>query len=241
MPTFASVRTASKNVSPQPKVETLLPVVDQQDIALKHRRIADEVLRIMPKVCRDSLKNFYVRYDNPKQRGLAGKNTLILSGNVPDSEFRALLIHELGHVFDLSETKGCLGGTSTAGVSEFRDGVELIYKDDPSLLFYRISWTGEKASKASSKPQDFVTGYAAWDAFEDFGESMAYFVLHNELFRQRSLTNPALAAKYQWFQTYLFPEGVNVATSNESWTGKVPWDATKLSYTWVTDRVIAKN
>jgi hypothetical protein len=207
---------------------------------MKHRQIADEVLRLMPKPCRDTLKNFYVRYDNPKQRGLAGKNTLILSGNVSNEEFRALLVHELGHVFDLSESTACLSGTAKSGESEFKDGNDKVYLDDPSVHFYRISWSNEKTTRAGSKPEDFVTGYASWDAFEDFGESMAYFVLHNDVFRERAKTNAALAAKYAWFQTYLFPNGIEVATTEHTWTGKVPWDATKLPYVWLAQQMIAK-
>jgi len=226
-------------VRPARRAETLLPVVDHEEIALDHRRIADEVLRLMPANCRTTLKNFYVRYDSPKQRGLAGKNTLILSGNVPEQEFRALLIHELGHVFDLSPDAACLGGTKESGTSTFRDGNDLMYADDPSVRFYRISWVNEKTTVPGSKPEDFVTGYATWDAYEDFAESFAYFVLHNDAFRERAQSSAALAAKYQWFQAELFPQGVSVATGEPYKKNSIPWDATKLAYTWHPRDVIA--
>ncbi len=110
---------------------TIRPVLDQSDITLNHRRIAEEVLRRMPSKCDGTLEKFFVRYDNPAQRGLAGKSTIILTGNVSDDEFRALLAHEYGHVMDL----GCLQGTSRSGASAFRDGGDLIYNDDASVSF----------------------------------------------------------------------------------------------------------
>ena len=227
-------------VAPSPRAQTLLPVVDQEDIKMEHRIMSDEVLRLMPKRCRDVLHNFYVRYDNPKNRGLAGKNTLIISGTVPRQEFRALLIHELGHVFDLSGEQACLSVTKESGYSTFRDGSELFYWNDPSVAFYQISWINEKTKRYQVKSEDFVTGYASWDPFEDFAESFAYFLLQNETFRKRALTNTAMAAKYKWFQTYLFPEDMHIATGKNSWNGIVPWDATKLAYSWHPQKPIAQ-
>ena len=224
--------TLTAQVAPSPRVSTYHPAVDQNDIEQKHKEIASELLYSMPQKCQDTLKNFHVRYDNPEKRGLAGKNTIILTGNVSDQEFRALMIHELGHVFDLNENRSCLAGSPAAGSSEFKDGNDLIFRDDPSLSFYRISWASEKTKLADSSENDFVTGYAAWDVFEDFAESFAYFVLHNETFRERAKYNSELAKKYDWFVQNLFPNGVAVATSEHTWTGKIPWDATKLPYVW---------
>jgi len=220
-------------VAPSPRVSTYNPVIDQNDIQQKHKEIASDVLYSMPVKCQDTLKNFHVRYDNPEKRGLAGKSTIILTGNVSDQEFRALMIHELGHVFDLSPEKNCLAGSSAAGSSEFKDGNTLIYRDDPSLGFYRISWASEKSQLANSSKGDFVTGYASWDVFEDFSESHVYFVLHNEAFKERAKYNSKLAQKYNWFVQNLYPSGVQLATSEHTWTGKIPWDATKLPYTWI--------
>ena len=222
--------------TPAPKAPTFLPAINQDDIQLKHKEIANEVLTSLPHKCQDTLKNFHVQYDNPKRRGLAGKNTIILSGVVPDQEFRALLIHELGHVFDLNQSTACLAGTKNAGYSEFKDGNDPVYNNDPSLEFYRISWSGPKTKRAGTTKGDFVSGYAAWDVFEDFAESFAYFVLHNETFLERSKYNVSLAQKYNFFKRYLFPNGVELATTQHNWTGKIPWDVTKLPYTWIEDQ-----
>ncbi|MDD5469935.1 MAG: hypothetical protein PHO92_04035 [Candidatus Peribacteraceae bacterium] len=235
----ASVRRASAQVKPAPRAQEFLPIVDQKDIELKHKQIADEVLRLMPAECTQTLRNFYVRYNNPAQRGLAGKNTLILSGNVPDAEFRALLIHELGHVFDLSDGTKCLGGTAASGKSRFRDGNDLIFNDDPSVDFYSISWAREKTKRADARAEDFVTGYAATDAFEDLAESFAYFTLQNGTFRERAKSNAALAEKYQWLSAH-FPGIEKNAVGQSQWSGTVPWDATKLAYDWQPNAYIAK-
>lgn len=212
-------------VAPAP---TIRPVLNQKDIELKHRRIAEEVLRMMPAKCQGTLKNFYVRYDNPKQRGLAGKNSIIVSGNVPDDEFRALLVHEFGHVMDL----GCLGGTRESGASTFKDGAEAIYNDDASVRFYSLSWSDAKTRRSDSKAADFVSGYAQWDPFEDLSETVAAYVLHREALKELALQNAVIAAKVAWIEEELFPADPAAAVSEFVWVQKRPWDITKLSYNW---------
>jgi len=220
---FASRKAAS----PSPRVATLNPVVDKSDIHLKHRQIADQVLRMMPKQCVSTLKNFYVRYNDPEHRGLGGKTTIILTGTVSDAEFRSLFVHEFGHLTDL----GCLNGSSNSDTTSYFDNKEQIWQNDPSVSFYQISWIDSKTHKRGIQPDDFVSGYASWDMFEDFAESFIYYVLHREVFAARAMENPIIAAKYRWFQQNL-PNMPKVATSNEQWDGVVPWDITKLSYQW---------
>lgn len=240
VPAMSSASSSSApqiTAAAQPR-RNFLPVVDQPDIQERHKIIADEVLRLLPASCIDQLDHFYVRYDKPERRGLAGKNTVIVDGTLPDDEFRAVLVHEaLGHVFDL----GCLQGSPLAGNSIFKDGNEPIFRDDASLSFYRISWTDSAHQRSGTQSEDFVSGYAASDPFEDFAESAIYFVLHADMFTQRAKTNPALAIKLKWLQTFL---PVDPVTSNalvgSAWNGSVPWDATKLAYTWRNPAVAAK-
>ena len=214
-------------VAPAPQVATLHPVVDKEDIHYNHRVIADQVLRLMPKRCVPVLQNFYVRYDNPEHRGLGGKSTMILTGNVSDQEFRALFVHEFGHLMDL----GCLVGSPAAGRTAFLDNKEQIWKNDPSVKFYELSWTNAKLHRKGITDEDFVSGYAAWDPFEDFSESFAYYILHREVFAKRATKSSVLAAKYLWFQQNL-PNMPMVATSNAKRDSSVPWDITKLAYDW---------
>lgn len=227
-------RRARKNVvasvvtTPKKPAVEIRPVLNQSDIELRHQRIAEEVLRLFPSHCQDTLKSFYVRYDNPKQRGLAGKTTVIVSGNVPDDEFRALLAHEFGHMIDL----GCLQGSPQGGESPFRDGKEIIYLNDASVRFYSLSWTDSKTKRNDARSSDFVSGYAQWDPFEDLSETVAAYVLHREALMALAAKNAVIAAKVRWIETELFPAAPTVASSSFEWGQKHPWDITKLPYKW---------
>lgn len=209
----------------------LLAVVNQEDILEKHRIIADDTLRTIDGRCREKLTNFYVRYDNPESRGLGGGGTIILSGNVPDDEFRALLIHECAHVIDT----GMWNGTAAAGASAFKDHGNAIFNDDKSLGFYMISWSDAETKKENMKKEDFVSGYASWNAFEDFAESFALYTLHKEEFEKRAEGNEVLMQKYLWLAANI-EQDVPVLSGYE-WNGTVPWDTTKLKYRWMNAEV----
>lgn len=217
----ASRHHAAASVPP-----TLLPVVRHPDIRSDHQALLSETLRALPEVCQRSLKNLYVRYDHPSERGLSGKDTIILSGNVPAAELRALFLHEFGHITDL----GCLRGTPDSGVSSFRDGPETIFRNDPSTGFYRISWRGATTQKPTSSREDFVSGYAAKDAFEDFAETFAYVILQPEAFATRAQKNTVLQQKLLWMHKHIFLGAKPIAMGN-AWNGTIPWDVTKLRYT----------
>lgn len=215
--------------TPQAPKPTLLPIVMQDDISAEHQVVADQVLRALPSFCRENLKNFYVNYEpNPKNRGLGGASTIIIAGRVPIAEFIALLIHECGHVIDL----GGLRGTPASGKSTFVDGQTPMYNDDPSVAFYSISWTSAKARKSSAREADFVSGYAVSDVYEDFSETLAFFVLQNAEFRRLAETNAALRAKYDFMERVVF-RGTPTIASGEFVRGpRAPWDVTRLPYEW---------
>lgn len=204
----------------------LLPAVVQTDITPHHQELADKVLRTLPAGCRDHLRNFYVQYTNVKSRGLGGKTTIIIAGNVSDEEFAALLTHECGHVIHSNMT-----GTSYAGATDFHDGKDVFYADSPVVSFFAISWTEANVLRADSKKADFVSGYADSDAFEDFAETFAMYILHRDAFEQRAKTNTAIAAKLDWMKTNLPMPNDAMGTSRYSWDKVVPWDVTKLPYT----------
>lgn len=216
-----------------PSSQTILPVVSHPDIRSDHQILLSHTLRALPKQCQASLQHLYIQYDNPTERGLAGKGTMILSGNVQDAELRALFIHEFGHITDL----GCLSGTPESGPSVFHDGPESIFQNDPSTSFYNISWAQETQRKPGSSLKDFVSGYAAKDAFEDFAETFAYFVLQPEAFNTRAQGNDTLRKKYLWMQEYVFQNQKPIA-SGKPWNGLRPWDVTKVPFTWQGGQVI---
>ena len=136
---------------------------------------------------------------------------------------------------------GCLTGLPESGPSNFRDGKETIYRSDLSVSFYEISWQNEQKKRLDSHDNDFVTGYASWDSFEDMAETITYFVLQEEAFRARALENAVLNRKLQWLEANLFTRNKRVATGLHQWDGAVPWDATKLPYAWMGGNSLARN
>ncbi len=220
-------------VMPKHAAPRLLPVVDQKDILEHHRILADQVLRALPSSCRDHLKNFYVTYEqNPRSRGLGGESTMIVTGNVPDKEFMALVVHECGHVTDL----GGLLGTETADRTMFADGSVPIYRDDPSMTFYDISWLSPVMMQPNMTDNDFVSGYAKSDPFEDFAETFAYYVLQQKEFARIARGHPVLQAKYDFMANIVFAGSPKIAEGKSTRGTRAPWDVTKLPYVWHAKR-----
>lgn len=220
-------------VTPKHRAAALLPVVEQKDIQGKHQLLADQVLRALPPTCRNSLKNFYVTYDpNSSTRGLGGESTIIVTGNVPDREFMALIIHECGHVVDL----GGLQGKDQTRRTAFFDGTTQIYGDDASVAFYQISWLTPTVKKTNAKENDFVSGYAMTDPFEDFSETFAYYALQQKEFAKLAKTNPVLRAKYNFMAKVVFHGNQAVGDGKHERAGRAPWDVTKLPYIWHAKR-----
>lgn len=163
--------------------------------------------------------------DLTKSRALAGAHALHLRSDFFSlPEAKNVLIHELGHIADLSGLKSATYDET----SSFYDGNIPVYADDPSLLFYTISWKNTFHRHANARREDFVSGYAFTNPFEDFAESFLFYIAHANTFRAYAEKNPVLAAKYDFFKTYVF-DGV------EFNTGEVPtdlyarnWDATKM-------------
>ncbi len=209
-----------------PSTSTYIAAVDQPTITENHKKLATAVLNALPSACRDNLKTFIVLYQGATRRGLGGKTTIILDGSVPDSEFVALLTHECGHVIHSN-----MLGTYNAGESSYKDGPNTIYLDSPTVAFWNLSWTTDASKKAGIKDIDFVSGYAKSDAFEEFAETFALYVLQRGEFRDRAKTNATIAAKLAWMEQNIpLPENL-LGTGTAVWDGNVPWDATKLPLT----------
>ena len=230
-PTFHAAAKAV--IRPKHRAAELLTVVRQPDIRAKHQKLADTVLRALPRYCRESLQNFYVSYDPTNtNRGLGGESTIFVTGLVPDKEFMALITHECGHVADL----GGLRGTMDSGMTEFFDGTTPIYANDVSLRFYRISWTDAKTRKVGSKEKDFASGYATSDCFEDFAEAFAFYALQEKEFARLAKTNTILAQKYAFMRDIVFADSAPVGDGRFVRRNTVPWDVTRLPYEWHAKR-----
>jgi hypothetical protein len=226
----------AKKVKPKKK-SGLLAVVQQPSIKEEDQVIADEALRlVLPSRCHDVITKFFVSYDkNLKSRGYAGASTLIVQSLPNKNEERGIFIHEATHVLDL----GCLVGTPSSGESAFRDGATVMFNDDPSVDFYKISWLSEHIQRSDAKKADFVTGYAPTNPFEDMAETVTFYVLNKDAFKARAATNDALAQKLAWVERYVISGHTAYAKSTEPATTKIPWDATKLSYEWLGKQQVA--
>ncbi|MEK7136858.1 MAG: hypothetical protein AAB853_01100 [Patescibacteria group bacterium] len=210
----------------------LLPVVAQSDILPEDQIFLDRILRSLPPLCTQNLEQVVVRYTENAERGQATATTMILRGplaSLPENEKKemaAVIVHELcGHGVDL----GMLRGTRESGESAYPDGHIATFNDDPSAAFYAISWKNSEEKFSEARKDHFVTGYAMHDPFEDIAESITYFALQEQAFRERAAGNPVLAAKLRWIETYVFPEGKGLALG-AGWNGSIAWDATKIAY-----------
>ena len=104
-----------------------------------------------------------------------------------DSEFTKLFVHELAHYIDLYVLVSGKNGTDT------------------SDTFYYVSWQKPTVKRASQGTMDFVSGYAAANQYEDFAESLVFYIFHNATFADRALRSESLRQKYLFFANSLFP------------------------------------
>lgn len=218
-----------------PSSRALLPVVNQPDIHPSDRVFLDRILRAVPATCRSNIEHLVVRYPSTSlrasdiERGQATASTMILRGplaSIPpkeQAEMTGVIFHECGHIVDL----GALEGSPHSGKSAYPDGHVPTYNDDPSRLFYEISWRNVASVRPEAREADFVSGYAQADPFEDIAESLVYYALHEGAFRERARENPVLARKLQWMETYVFTEK-HAPLASEAWDGTIAWDVTKL-------------
>jgi len=104
-----------------------------------------------------------------------------------DSELVSVFIHELWHYIDIYTL----------------NNINLTIKD-PSYYFYDIAWDTTKTIKSSMTQQDFVSWYSMTNKYEDFAESFAYYILHNNDFLEKTKKSKILLKKYNFFWKYLF-------------------------------------
>ncbi len=191
----------------------------------------DEIMSVIKKLPANhlaTLKNLVLDYNSTAHRGLGGKELIILRAvNIGKEEFFAVMIHEIGHNVDL----GYLGEANQNEKSNFTDNGKPVYKTDPSLNFYKISWDDDQTRKKDAGNLDFVSGYAVTDPFEDFAESYIYYVLHNKDFKSKTQTSAKLLQKYNFMKNKVF-NGKEFDTGNylSDKLNNRPWDITLLSY-----------
>lgn len=212
----------------RPVTMALLPIVDQPDIRDEDKQILNAALLWFPAICRENIDHLVVRYDPDADRGLATSRTILLRGPIAGSgqqEMIAVLFHECAHIIDL----GALKGSPLAGMSPYPDGHVPTFADDPSVEFYRISWRNAEELREGVKDADLVSGYAKHDSFEDLAESIIYYAFHQQAFRERAQSNPALAQKLAWVETHIFGPYFQPLPGG-GWNGKIVWDVTKIAH-----------
>jgi len=196
---------------------------------LKVKRNVRKVLSSFEPEQINVLKNLIIKNEKHVSRGMANSKKIILHTDSigTDDEMIAVLVHELGHVIDLGGLHSINGGASA-----FKDKTKTFFKGDPSVDFYSITWKDSHTKKNEIVREDFVSGYAMSNCFEDFAESFLFYRMHGEKFRYLAERSEVMGEKYDFFKEHVF-EGKEFQTekevSAEFIAGKsLVWDATLL-------------
>jgi len=190
------------------------------------KKVLESAMAILPKKHLDALENLEVRNIYHPSRGMANKEKLIL--HIPaienKEELTAVFIHEMGHIVDLGMINSINGGAT-----EFYDNDKPIFSKDQSIQFYRLSWQTSYTLKPTAKREDFVSGYAMTEAFEDFAESYLFYRLHGEKFRKIMEGSKVLHQKYDFLKNVVFA-GQEFQNNKEcaNFVQNFLWDATLL-------------
>jgi len=128
-------------------------------------------------------------------------------------ELLAIFIHEFSHYLDIY----------TFNRSTWKD---------VSNKFYDISWASTKIIKSWLSWKDFVSGYSMTNKYEDFAESLTYYILHNKDFIIKTRNSIILQKKYNFFKNTLFNslEFVNTDFSKSNKIKNYYRDITKINF-----------
>ncbi len=189
--------------------------------------LIETVLSALPAAHARTVEQVILDYHPQAQRGLGGKRLVILGALAMEpEEMASVLVHEVAHNVD----EFLLSSSTSAAASPFYDGPQALGEGDPSLDFYRLSWTDSHTLKKGVGNLDFVSGYAMSDPFEDFAETYLYYLLHNRDFQALAASSAILQAKYAFMRDRVF-EG-QVPDTGRGWVAvkSRPWDATLLEH-----------
>ncbi len=128
-------------------------------------------------------------------------------------ELIAIFIHELSHHLDIYS-------------------LERKNYWDISNKFYDISWYSTRVLIPWMQSTDFVSGYSMTNKYEDFAESLTYYILHNRDFLEKSKNSQFLKEKYNFFSFYLFKNWLfkNTDFSTDNKIRSYYWDITKIDF-----------
>jgi len=189
------------------------------------KAVIERTLAVVPDKLTKSLDDMTLYFSAREPRGLSNSHVMELRcGELSDQEIVAVLVHELGHIADLGAFRGI-----SEQPSGFVDGSIVIPVDDMSAEFYGISWRDAEAKKFSADRNDFISGYAMSDPFEDFAESFIAYILHGNDFRALATESSALQAKYDFLKQEVF-DGAEYEGERDMKNGKRVWDITLVAY-----------
>lgn len=179
-----------------------------------------------------TIKSIAISKKYEETRGYVQQNKIIFYIQLIQSnnEFSELATHEIGHITDL----GYLQGSSDKKSKVYTEFDKIVFAiNDPSLYFYKISWTSETIRKAASKTKDFCSIYGMTDPFEDFAECFNLYIHHNTLFKQLARTNTSLKQKYNLIANIFDGNFINANTKDllliKQNTMRRPRDTTKIN------------
>ena len=148
----------------------------------------------------DTLQNIQIDWSNWDRRWYAGRTKIYMHPKDINSyrEFMDVFSHELGHVVDLWVLQWTDQNPLDQKYTEFSRAV--FYTDDPSINFYKISWSNENTTYKITSYKDFVSGYGMSNPFEDFAECHNMYINHQDAFAKMAENNTQLKSKYEYLQ-----------------------------------------
>ena len=142
------------------------------------------------------------------RRGNANRDTITINlwWMEYDSEFFQVMSHEMWHIVDLWGLQWT-SNTKSKNFTEFNKEVFAI--DDPSLDYYKYSWTSEKVRKGWMTKEDFCSWYGMSDPFEDFAECHNLYLNHHDYFRKIAMNNLTVKNKYNYMSNLYWWKYIN--------------------------------
>lgn len=144
-----------------------------------------------------------------------------------DNEFFQVISHEMWHIIDLWWLQWSSNQKNPI-FTEFNKAVFSI--DDPSLEYYKYSWSSETVRKSWMTKEDFCSWYGMSDPFEDFAECHNLYLNHHDYFRKLAMNNSIMKNKYNFMSNLYGWKYINDSEAkyeNRENSYRV-WDTTKI-------------
>lgn len=144
-----------------------------------------------------------------------------------NNEFFQVISHEMWHIVDL----WWLQWKSTKKSSIFTEFDKSVFSvDDPSIEYYKYSWSSEKVRKTWITREDFCSWYGMSDPFEDFAECHNLYLNHHDYFYKLALGNNTIKNKYNYLSNLYGWKYINDSEAKyENWDSSYRvWDTTKI-------------